>query len=168
MICAKESTVKKNHIVILGLAILLIFCAIPPVLVFNFFEEWGRPSRIARENALPIVESLDRYHADHGYYPQTLDELVPTYLDDLRTPPMLWGWLYATEGDEFWLGFVDTAKREGYYLDVFTATKREWESWYGVFGGAPFHLPPTPFHWTNSPPPSTMRVPDRILTTLMP
>jgi hypothetical protein len=34
----------------------------------------------ARRDADRIVAALDRYKADHQYYPQELDELVPRYL----------------------------------------------------------------------------------------
>lgn len=49
-----------------------------------------------------IVEALEKFHNDHGRYPDALTELVPNYLPEI--PPPVWGlrkWKYVGNGNDF-------------------------------------------------------------------
>lgn len=39
--------------------------------------------RVAERRAAPVISAVSRYHSEHGHYPKTLDELVPTYLPSI-------------------------------------------------------------------------------------
>ncbi|MCA9905779.1 MAG: hypothetical protein KC547_18110, partial [Anaerolineae bacterium] len=54
-----------------------------------------------RNFAAVIAQRLDQYRADYGRFPATLDDLVPLYLDDLREPTTVWGWLYTGSESAF-------------------------------------------------------------------
>lgn len=51
----------------------------------------------AARSARPIIDALRACRAEHGQYPQTLEELVPEYLDAVPTPPppIREGWVYV-------------------------------------------------------------------------
>jgi hypothetical protein len=36
--------------------------------------------RVAQSRATPVISAVNRYHSEHGHYPQALGELVPAYL----------------------------------------------------------------------------------------
>ncbi len=98
--------------------------------------------RIAEKNGVFIAQALNRYHADHLTYPKTLTELVPTYLDNLREPRAVWGWLYTATQDDFSLGYVYWVDREGYSVCVYSSMVPEWNCLPGSPG--PFTIAPTP------------------------
>lgn len=59
------------------------------------------------------MNALKRYHADHGQYPATLDDLTPHYLQEI--PPPTWGlrtWYYSPNATSFQIG-VDESKYTG-------------------------------------------------------
>ena len=98
--------------------------------------------RIAEKNGVVVAQALNRYHADHLTYPKALTELVPTYLDNLREPRTVWGWLYTATRDEFSLGYVNWVDREGYSVCVYGSMVPEWNCLPGSTG--PFTIAPTP------------------------
>jgi hypothetical protein len=57
--------------------------------------------------AVPIVQSLEQYHAAEGAYPRQLEELVPKYL---KTIPGVYvgcdGWFYRAAHDSFELSLT--------------------------------------------------------------
>jgi len=127
------------------------------------------PTKITKDDGLRIAQSLDTYYQDHGQYPETLNELVPMYIDELNQPASrMYGWLYYTTVDKFTLGYVWYVGRDGYELYVITETDRDWMWLQHVFGGPPFYLPPTAGPRNGSPQPFTLRPPMNIPTTLAP
>ncbi|MCD4652741.1 hypothetical protein K8T06_02270 [bacterium] len=55
-----------------------------------------------------IIAALDQFNVDHGEYPAILQELVPTYLDNIPyTQYRFWvkDFEYSRRDDEFLLGF---------------------------------------------------------------
>jgi len=92
-----------------------------------------------------IVEKIDQFHADRGYYPGRLDDLVPAYLDDLRPPPNAWGWLYTGGQTQFSLGYLYGTDVIGYSMCGFSSSRRTWRcrtNSAGLFG-----MTPTPEFW---------------------
>ena len=69
------------------------------------FGQWPIPSdalEFTEKRGNPVVGALKLYRADHGRYPQSLQELSPRYLDSI--PPPSWGlktWIYAAEKGGF-------------------------------------------------------------------
>lgn len=58
---------------------------IPVVTGLMVFMNAGVQNRIAKRNAVRIVEACEQYRKDTGNYPKQLDELVPQYLSSI--PP---------------------------------------------------------------------------------
>jgi len=49
-----------------------------------------------------IINALETYHSEHGRYPNTLDDLIPKYVTQIKQP--LWGetgWLYKRHKKDF-------------------------------------------------------------------
>ena len=44
----------------------------------------GRKAEAGYRAAAPVIAALDRFHSDRGQYPESLGELVPSYLPDSR------------------------------------------------------------------------------------
>ena len=121
----------------------LLFLLIYPTAVFvsiMFADRFSPESR--REAYLEVVaQQLDWYRADHGRYPESLDQLIPTYLDNLREPETVWGWLYVATDDGFSLGYVARVDRwGGYSVSIYPSETRAWD--FLVFSDGPFDLPP--------------------------
>jgi hypothetical protein len=60
-----------------------------------------------------VVDALERYHADHGNFPDALVALTPEYLPNIPLPT--WGlgeWIYAPTGSDFDLR-VNESKNTG-------------------------------------------------------
>jgi len=101
------------------------------------------PDSIIRKNGNVIARALNEYYADKGNYPEILDELVPTYLADLREPETIWGWLYRAGEDDFTLGYVFYVDKLGYTICKYSRTAPEWNCPLD-YSTTPFHLAPTP------------------------
>lgn len=120
----------------------LIIAVIYPAALFGsaILASDYSPEALSRKYADVIGQQLDHYRGDTGHYPAQLAELVPAYLDDLREPKSIWGWLYEGTQDEFTLGYVSGVDRIGYSICLYTSDNRAW-----VCGrSSPFNLPPTP------------------------
>ena len=50
----------------------------------------GWNSDIAHKHAKPVIAVVERFHADHGRYPESLDELVPAYLPSIPRAGFTW------------------------------------------------------------------------------
>ena len=75
-----------------------------------------------------IVAALEQYRAENKVYPERLDDLVPKYVPELRTPDYgekKWDYVYYRDRNDFGL-FVWGAKR---YLDGYwyNSSKKKWE-----------------------------------------
>jgi hypothetical protein len=69
-------TVKIPLLAAVCLAGFLAGCGTPP--------GKGRKAAVGYRAAAPVIAALEKFHADRGQYPESLGELVPTYLLDLR------------------------------------------------------------------------------------
>jgi hypothetical protein len=61
----------------------------------------------AQQRADPILAALASYHQENGAYPQTLDELLPAYLDRVPEPGCGWLQAYPDHRDGFELARCD-------------------------------------------------------------
>lgn len=131
-----------------GLLVGLVF----PVILFISSDTIGRyfePDSIIKRNGDTIAVALNEYHIDKGIYPENLEDLVPTYIDDLKDPGTMWGWLYVSDKDDFTLGYVDDIDWTGYGICKYSAAIPEWDCRDDYSKGPyrsnePFHLEPTP------------------------
>jgi hypothetical protein len=101
------------------------------------------PDSIIRKNGEAIAQAVTEYHSDRGIYPDTLNELIPAYLTDLREPKTIWGWLYLTSRDDYTLGYVSYINKWGYSICKYSATAPEWDCPLN-YSTAPLVLEPTP------------------------
>jgi MFS family permease len=102
------------------------------------------PNQTIRRNGEEIIaKALNEYHIDKKAYPQSLDELVPKYLSDLREPKTLWGWLYTGDNEDFTLGYVVYIDKMGYGICKYSASSPKWDCPLD-YSTAPFILAPTP------------------------
>ncbi|HYC61847.1 MAG TPA: hypothetical protein VEK79_20005 [Thermoanaerobaculia bacterium] len=77
-----------------------------------------------RDNVNTIRKAIDNFHADHGRYPKTLQELVPRYIRRIPSDPVTGSdktWRVVTEetvqpSSDFTTG--PAAKAETYIIDV--------------------------------------------------
>jgi hypothetical protein len=100
------------------------------------------PTSRIQENGKAVVQALNRYYSDNGSYPKELRKLVPNYIEDLREPATIWGWLYVSEDDEFSLGYVFYVDKLGYSVCIYRSSMPEWDVLHNSTG--PFKLAPTP------------------------
>jgi hypothetical protein len=105
------------------------------------------PGSLTEQHGKVIAQALDQYRAANGEYPETLDELVPQYIADLKEPSSVWGWLYTATEDEFALGYVFGVDRYGYSVCIYKSNAPEWDC--EPFSSGPFDIPPTPGTYTS-------------------
>jgi hypothetical protein len=101
------------------------------------------PNEIIHRNGEEIARALNNYYVDSKAYPQTLSELVPNYLSDLKEPKSIWGWLYVGNDDDFTLGYVSYVDKMGYTICKYSKKTPKWDCPLD-YSTAPFHLEPTP------------------------
>ena len=102
------------------------------------------PDQVIHRNGETIIaKALNEYYADNKTYPQSLNELVPNYLSDLREPKTLWGWLYVGDNKDFTLGYVFYIDKWGYIICKYSASSPKWDC-PNDYSTAPFSLAPTP------------------------
>ena len=69
-----------------------------------------------------IVKALDNYFGDHSRYPNSLESLVPNYLDQIKLPK--WGekWEYKSDEKSFWLevGYKSFGSTKNYPVMYYT------------------------------------------------
>ncbi len=128
-----------KHKIAAGL-LLLIF----PLALFASIQIGGKysPDTIRRSDGALVVQALSRFYSDRQAYPQTLGELVPKYLVEIREPGTIWGWLYSAAEDEYTLGYVYWVDKFGYSVCVYKSNASDWSCLPNSTG--PFVLGPTP------------------------
>lgn len=97
--------ISKKNLVKLGLLFL-----IPIVLGLLFygylvFDECriNQKYKETFELAKQIVASIEKYNQENGKYPQSLEDLIPEYIDGIKPPT--WGnsgWVYGLEPQGFY------------------------------------------------------------------
>jgi len=82
-----KTETRKNLIVALG--VLLVTVAVL-VLVWpesTRSDRWDDEAKqVTIERAQPIIKAIDAYRKDHPDEPDSLDDLIPEYLDELPSP----------------------------------------------------------------------------------
>jgi len=74
---------------------------------------YSREGRITAYNGAQLALALELYRHDHGKYPETLDELVPTYFDALPADPFSGKpFIYRLDENEFWLYSISNNLRD--------------------------------------------------------
>ena len=78
-----------------------------------------------------IVEALESYHVENGQYPESMERLVPKYLNKLKQP--LWGedgWNYELHGPNSFVikvGYKDWGK--SYYPVMYYSSVQKAAGW---------------------------------------
>ena len=74
----------------------LFFCI---TLTLLFWYTFGNPedddTRESQTIGNEIVGALEKYFADHGQYPNSLNVLVPKYIEQIKPPTWGKGWIYT-------------------------------------------------------------------------
>jgi hypothetical protein len=102
------------------------------------------PNVILHRNGEQIAAALEKYHADKGKYPATLEELEPVYISEIIQPKSIWGWLYTIDGDNFAIGYVNYVDSFGYGTCFISNKNKEWNCSHDYLKPSPFKLQPTP------------------------
>jgi hypothetical protein len=123
---------------------LFLVVVLPALLLAAIFSGESRsPESITERKGMVIVDALQAYHRDNGYYPASLDELQPEYLNIVPDePPFIWGWLYTVKNGTFYLGYVAGVDSLGYSVTLISSDSLEWD--YMPLSTGPFVLGPTP------------------------
>jgi Tfp pilus assembly protein PilE len=74
----------KLEWIILALIIFLIM-PITITVVMSKYQKGAQTIRRIETVSIPLIEALDRYHAANRSYPDSLEKLVPTYIQELPT-----------------------------------------------------------------------------------
>ena len=111
---------------VLGICLLfMVTCFGPP-------SGRGEKAEIGYAIAAPILSALERYHADHTRYPDSLRTLVPSYLSASQIPlpqdgPRFFGqegFAYLVDSSGFTLGFRYSGP--GSNRCVYKSTAKRW------------------------------------------
>jgi len=80
----------------------LLFILVVPIMLYQSFEAGWRVSyhEITEKRAARIVQALDRFQAREGYYPESLDKLIPRDLLFIQQPVILAGEEWCYQGGE--------------------------------------------------------------------
>ena len=83
-------------------------------LILAFFSVSGQDAiKETAKRGNIVVDALERYHADHGKFPDALVVMTPEYLPNIPLPT--WGlgeWIYVPTGSDFDLR-VNESKNTG-------------------------------------------------------
>ena len=103
---------------------------ISPIIMYGFLDYGMRfsPNAIIEKNGEEVALALEDYFIDYGSYPNSLENLVPTYINELNPPNTYWGWLYKLEGDDYVLGYFYYADKYLYSIRIYRPTTPEWET----------------------------------------
>jgi hypothetical protein len=117
-----------------GCALGSVFCLFLLFMVTCFGPPSGRGARAEAGYAIaaPILAALERYHADHGAYPESLNALLPDYLSPSEIPfpqerPGTLGedgFAYSTDSSGFRLGFRYTGP--GINRCIYKSATKHW------------------------------------------
>lgn len=129
---------ERRRLVALAFALIFPIASFLSVTVASGYT----PERQSQAYALVIAQALEQYRVDHAVYPETLEQLIPDYLMDLREPKSIWGWLYEANEEGFLLGYVTYVNWAGYSVRYFDSQAQNWVSSLAPMN--PFDLPPTP------------------------
>ena len=92
----------------------------------------GEDAEMGYTIAAPILSALERYHADHGSYPDALRALAPEYLRESQLPPLRKtprdigdeGFAYVVDISGFTMGFRYDGPGKNYC--IYKSTTRRW------------------------------------------
>lgn len=72
----------RRHLLRVSAVYVLLFVGTAVAIAWN--------SSLARKRAEPVIAAVERFRADHGRYPGTLNELVPAYLSSIPRGGFTW------------------------------------------------------------------------------
>jgi len=128
---------RKSLGILIGISILVaMFVALR---ITHYFS----PTVVRSRDGIVLARAIDQYKIDTGHYPQSLDELKPHYVIDLKSPKDRWGWLYVSTNQDFTLGYVADVDKFGYLVCVIHTTNRNWDCLAEATDS--FNLGPTPW-----------------------
>lgn len=100
--------IKDKRISIKALIIVLVgaFGYVNGALIPKHMNSYAK--QVAIENATPLIEAIDKYNADTGYYPDSLEIVVPKYLERIPNDGIhgIGGYFYEKLDDNFEIGFT--------------------------------------------------------------
>ena len=94
---------------VLGLLLAVAFCVGAGYFVWNDLigdpPGEGPKAEAGYKACAPVIDALERYKAEHGAYPETVDALTPDFLpDDLANPEDVL-FTYKNKGESYELQF---------------------------------------------------------------
>lgn len=107
----------------------LIRIAIPVVTLGIAWTNNSVQLRIANANAMQVVAACEEYHADHGKFPKSLNELVPQYMRSVpRAKYCVGPWCgfmyYFNQGNAMLVWYVVPP----HYRRIYDFNTREWST----------------------------------------
>jgi len=75
-----------------------------------------------------IIAALEKYKAEQGFYPDTLNQLVPTYLGKITQPrygEKRWDYIHYCKNDSFGLAMWGQELSDDGF--VYSSERRKWE-----------------------------------------
>lgn len=125
----RKGRMRKNTFIITVCFLSVISSAIGMIIVTEY------QLYSSRKVAMKIVEALDKFEAEKGYYPEKLEELVPNYIDEI---PNNKGRFFVSEDFSYNAkNKVEGVKNSSYclfiyskilYVDIFCSSKRVWRN----------------------------------------
>ena len=117
----------KNAIQRPGWALALVRIAIPALTLGLVMANNALQLRIAEANALQVVAACEEYHAAHGTFPKSLDELVPQHMRSVPRAKYCAGpWChfayYFNQGKPMLVWYVVPP----YYRRIYDFNTRQW------------------------------------------
>jgi general secretion pathway protein G len=109
---SKSSCVSQGFTLIEMLVVLAIVALLLTIAVPRYFGSLNKSKDVALQENLRVVRiSLDKFYADKGHYPETLDELVEQkYLRSVPVDPITESsqtWILVSSKDSEVKGVVD-------------------------------------------------------------
>lgn len=118
----------KLSLLLISIFILIPLCLFPTSIIWWTIYEHSSV-KITEQNADKLIEAINNYRMEVGFYPMELESLSPNYIEPI--PPILSAkgiqWLYKTEDDYFLLGYIRYNDKLAYQDCVYNSINRRWE-----------------------------------------
>ena len=104
---------RRTFLLIAFLVLLaLAICAVGGWLAYDWYYQnflippgKGPKAEAGYQACQPLIEALEKFHAQEGRYPEMLEELVPAYLTSLPTEVNDMEIIYRLDGESYSLEF---------------------------------------------------------------
>lgn len=111
---------------------ILLFATLYCILVLSAPACTSTAERITdnQERASSIIQALSNYEQDYGCFPEQLDALIPTYLEEIPETTVGQNFVYVLESqDSYYIIFDVPGKR-----DLSCRYIHRWDSWDCSYG----------------------------------